>query len=50
MSRLYALLDEFGECAVRDAFIAAAQRELVGAEYLEAILRGQVASGVEVRR
>ena len=47
---LYALLDEFGECAVRDAFIAAAQRELVGAEYLEAILRGQVASDAEVRR
>lgn len=43
VARLYELLGEFEEEALRDAFIEAARRELVGAEYIEAILRGQAA-------
>ncbi|MBW2233573.1 MAG: IS21 family transposase [Deltaproteobacteria bacterium] len=41
VARLYELLEEFEEAALRDAFIEAARREVVGAEYIEAILRGQ---------
>ena len=43
VARLYELLGEFEEAALRDAFIEAARRELVGSEYVEAILRGQAA-------
>lgn len=43
VARLYELLGEFEEATLRDAFIEAARRELVGAEYIEALLRGQVA-------
>jgi transposase len=43
VARLYELLGEFEEVAVRDAFVEVARRELVGAEYVEAILRGQAA-------
>ena len=44
---LYALFEEFGEAAVRDAMIEASRRGTAGAEYVEAILRGQ-ASDCEV--
>ena len=43
VAKLYELLGEFEEAALRDAFIEAARRELVGSEYVEAILRGQAA-------
>jgi transposase len=43
VARLYELLGEFDEAALRDAFVEAGRRELVGAEYIEAILRGQAA-------
>lgn len=38
----YALLEAHGESSLRDAFIVASRQEGVGAEYLEAILRGHV--------
>lgn len=43
VARLYELLGEFEEAALRDAFIEAGRRGLAGAEYVEAILRGQAA-------
>jgi hypothetical protein len=48
VARLYALLGEFDELALAAAFAEAARQRLVGPEYVEAILRGQVAP--EVRR
>lgn len=43
VARLYELLGEFEETALRDAFIESGRRGLAGAEYIEAILRGQAA-------
>lgn len=43
VATLYELLGEFEEAALRDAFIEAGRRRLAGAEYVEAILRGQAA-------
>ena len=37
------LLGEFEETALRDAFLEAGRREVAGADYVEAILRGQAA-------
>jgi hypothetical protein len=44
VAKLYELLGEFEEAALRDAFIEAGRRGLAGAEYVEAILRGQTAA------
>lgn len=46
VERLYALLERHGEAALRSAFIDAAAREVVGAEYVEAILAGHAAEAV----
>ncbi len=43
VAKLYELLGEFEEVALRDAFIEVGRRGLAGAEYVEAILRGQAA-------
>ncbi len=43
VATLYELLGEFEEAALRDAFIEAGRRSVAGAEYIEAILRGQAA-------
>lgn len=43
VARLYEMLGEFEEAALRDAFIEAGRRGLAGSEYVEAILRGQAA-------
>ena len=40
VDRIFLLLEEHGEEAVRDALVAAARAATVGAEYLEAILLG----------
>lgn len=44
VAALYELLGEFEEAALRDAFIESGRRGLAGAEYVEAILRGQAAA------
>jgi transposase len=49
VGRLYELLVEFEEVALRDALIEAARRELVGVGYVEAILRGHAAKQPEVQ-
>jgi aminoglycoside/choline kinase family phosphotransferase len=41
VDRIFALLEEHGEAAVRDALVEAARCDTVGAEYLEAMLLGQ---------
>jgi len=46
IERLYALLEEHGEAAMKDAFIEAAAREAVGAEYITALLAGHAAEAV----
>lgn len=46
VERLYALLERHGEAALRDAFIEAAARQVVGAEYIEALLAGHAAEAV----
>ena len=49
VDRLYELLEEHGERALRDAFVTAAKQRASGAEYVEAILSGHVVSAtVEV--
>jgi hypothetical protein len=50
VGRLYDLLGEFEEAALRDALIEAAQLELVGVDYVEAILRGHAAKQQEVKQ
>jgi len=47
VATLYELLGEFEEAALQDAFIEAGRQSLAGAEYVEAILRGQA---VETQR
>ncbi|MGE3966485.1 MAG: hypothetical protein AB7I09_20485 [Planctomycetota bacterium] len=49
VGRLYELLVEFEEVALRDALIEAARRELVGVGYVEATLRGHAAKTPEVQ-
>jgi transposase len=46
VEQLYALLEEHGESALQAAFIDAAARGAVGAEYIEAILAGHAAQAV----
>jgi len=46
VERLYALLEEHGEAALQAAFIEAAARQAVGAEYVTALLRGHAAQEV----
>ncbi len=46
VDRVFELLDQHGERAVRDALIEAGRRAVVGAEYVEAILDGQAAREV----
>lgn len=41
VERIFALFEEHGEAAVRDALVEAARCATVGAEYLEALLLGQ---------
>ena len=43
---VFALLKAHGERPVREAFIEAGRRNVVGADYLEAILSGQAADEV----
>ena len=43
VAKLYDLLAEFEEAALRDAFVESGRRGLAGSEYIEAILRGQAA-------
>ena len=43
---LYALLEEHGEAALKEAIIEAAAREAVGAEYITALLAGHAAEEV----
>ena len=43
VERLFALLEEHGERALQGAFIEAAAREAVGAEYIAALLAGHAA-------
>jgi hypothetical protein len=49
VGRLYELLVEFEEVALRDALIEASRRGLVGVGYVEAILRGHAAQQLEVK-
>ena len=46
VERLYALLEEHGEAALQAAFIEAAARHAVGAEYVAALLGGHAAQEV----
>ncbi len=46
VERLFALLEEHGERAMQEAFIEAARREAVGAEYVHALLAGHAAKQV----
>ena len=39
---MFTLFEEHGEDRMREALVEAARRETVGAEYVEAILLGQV--------
>lgn len=47
VERLYALLEEHGEAAMQAAFIEAAARHAVGAEYITALLAGHAAKKVQ---
>lgn len=46
VERVFVLLEQHGERAVRDALVEAGRRGVVGAEYVEAILAGQAAEEV----
>lgn len=46
VDRVFVLLECHGERAVRDALVEAGRRDVVGAEYIEAILDGQVSEEV----
>ncbi len=43
VERLFGLLEEYGERAMQEAFVEAARREAVGAEYVHALLAGHAA-------
>jgi transposase len=46
VDRVFVLLERHGERAVRDALVEAGRRDVVGAEYIEAILDGQASEEV----
>lgn len=46
VAKIFDLLEHHGERAVRDAFAEAGRRNVVGAEYIEAILEGQASEEV----
>jgi len=47
VSRIYDLLEKYGESAMIGAFVEAARQCVVGAEYIEAVLCGEAAVGGE---